>query len=499
MERRRRCGVLGAAVALALLTAACGGSSSGDAVGPEGAWMFVSGTVDGVSLTPPLGTTISLAVSASSVVGRSSCNTFSGERVDAGGDALFPTLAASRMACPGDVFEDVYLGALGRVTDYEVANEQLRLRGDGIELRYVPMPAEPAASLVGSEWVLDTLYDGGTATLPVVPEPGRLNLRDDGVFSGFDGCQPFLGEWSRAIGTAPLSLGVTTVVAAEQTSAATAVHVVSFGVADPAAECLGDTGPMSRQVRQVLAADFTAIVTGLQLRLVTPSGLGVGYHTTPDGSVPPATTSPAVSTTTTTTSTTTATLAPATTTTVAPTTPLAPTTTVAPVVTAPPTTSTTTTLPATEYLPVPPPSVPGTTDDPPAGALGAGSYWAELTGLSGTTGTFNLYKAYFGQDCIDRFAGDPAEHCLNDHDVEPGVLVPVTVDLAVATITVSAPAPDAQGTIGQYRVSLAELGRLLAGQPPAVGAPDGYAYVPFNYLLTVRSGLVTAAEQVFTP
>jgi len=500
------------ALALALVVgiAACGDeATSVEGPGPDGSWVFVAGTVDGAALTPPAGPIVTLEVSGLDAAGQSTCNGYSATLAAASdGEFQVEQLTQTEIACegPGNEFERVYLGALPRLERYAVDGRNLVVSGDRVELRFEVAPDLPAAALIGSEWVLDTLYDGETASVPIVAEPGRLNLRGDGVFSGFDGCQLFLGEWSPAIGTEPLSTGAVDTLATgsspdEQQPVATPIHVVSFGVADPTAECAGGAAETAPHVRAVLGSDFTAVVTGLELRIVNAVGNGLGYHTTADGSVPaPPPTVPPLppeSGATSTTAAATTTVVPAAT--AAPPPAAEPTPPPAEPPAAPPEETTTTPAPATttttvaptEYLASPPPSVPPVTDDPPGGALAAGTYWATLQSLAGTTATFELGKAYFGEACRERFGDDPAR-CVGDWDVEPGVAVPVTVDLAVATITVS------DATPASYRISTGELELLLAGQPAAAGAPAGYAYTSYAYLLSVRAGLVIAAEQIFT-
>ena len=50
-----------------------------------------------------------------------------------------------------------------------------------------------------------------------------------------------------------------------------------------------------------------------------------------------------------------------------------------------------------------------------------------------------------------------------------------------------------------YRVSGPELYRLISGEQPAAGAPDGYFYSGFGYLVTFSGGKITRLEQWWTP
>ena len=50
-----------------------------------------------------------------------------------------------------------------------------------------------------------------------------------------------------------------------------------------------------------------------------------------------------------------------------------------------------------------------------------------------------------------------------------------------------------------YAVQPGELARLVNGGAPSEGAPDGYRYVPFPYLITVTGGVPTRLEQLWAP
>ncbi len=50
-----------------------------------------------------------------------------------------------------------------------------------------------------------------------------------------------------------------------------------------------------------------------------------------------------------------------------------------------------------------------------------------------------------------------------------------------------------------YAIGAGELARLVNGGAPSAGAPDGYHYVPFPYLITVAGGVPTRLEQLWAP
>lgn len=149
------------------------------------------------------------------------------------------------------------------------------------------------------------------------------------------------------------------------------------------------------------------------------------------------------------------------------------------------------------YDRVPVPAVPDRTAavDPAATALdGDGAYWAELVGfdLGGDpVFTFDVSQALFAQACIDTLGAD---ECPNDFGVvaEPHLLVTASAG-TVTRVTVAAENQQ------NFAITADELLRLVAGEAPAAAAPDGFAYVEFPYLLTVRGGTVVAANQIWVP
>jgi hypothetical protein len=123
-----------------------------------------------------------------------------------------------------------------------------------------------------------------------------------------------------------------------------------------------------------------------------------------------------------------------------------------------------------------------------------GEYWAELSGASdGDTPTFSflLTQAFFADACAEVLG---AEECPNDFGTldEPSAFV--TVDLAdAAAVTVVA------DNRQNFAVTAGELFVLAGGQPPSAAAPEGFAYIPFPFLLTARDGKVVKANQIWLP
>lgn len=123
-----------------------------------------------------------------------------------------------------------------------------------------------------------------------------------------------------------------------------------------------------------------------------------------------------------------------------------------------------------------------------------GEYWANLIGGRDTTKPtfdFLLTQAFFAGTCAEELGID---ECPNDFGTldEPSATVTVQVtDIGSVTVV----ADNRQN----FAVTAQELFILAGGQPPSEGAPEGFAYVPFPFLLTVRDGRVVKANQIWLP
>jgi len=221
-------------------------------------------------------------------------------------------------------------------------------------------------------------------------------------------------------------------------------------------------------------------------------------------------------------STTTTTAAPATITTIAATTtaptaaPTAPATTVAtiPTTTAAPTTtkattattastaattagSTTTAAPVgfQQYAKVATPSMPDTSAPIPAtGPLPNGVYYATIAGSGAANAVPVQVLQWFGGAACEAAAARFGDECLNDYYVLTTPKRSQTLDLRNAFVSVSAPQPGVN-----YRISAAELVRLLNRGGPVASTPSGYQYTPFGVRVEVAGGVITRFEQVWTP
>lgn len=188
-----------------------------------------------------------------------------------------------------------------------------------------------------------------------------------------------------------------------------------------------------------------------------------------------------VSTTTTTTTTAPTTVAPAT----------APPTVAAPLTTAGPATG--------PYLAATAPPFPTRSTPPPADGLPDGSYYAVVRGAAADAPVprvaATIYQLLTGPEAIAAAQAD-------GHGLDSDLYVPeqpaANRDIELRPdLFISVARPDRPEV--SYAISAAELARLVNGAAPSAGAPDGYHYVPFPYLITVSGGVPTRLEQLWAP
>lgn len=198
-----------ALVVLALGVAACGEENSpsgGDPFGSE-IWQLSAGTVDGAPLTAIEGAPVTLRVESGQLGGTAACNSYGTPlAVAAGTLTIGPDITVTEMAClSGGVMEleAAYLATLPRVTSAERDAGELVLRGDGVELRFVPQPTPEPEALVGTTWVLESLVAGDTAATPA--SEATLSFGSNGTVTGSTGCNRLSGTYDEATGFSALS------------------------------------------------------------------------------------------------------------------------------------------------------------------------------------------------------------------------------------------------------------------------------------------------------
>jgi hypothetical protein len=172
------------------------------------------------------------------------------------------------------------------------------------------------------------------------------------------------------------------------------------------------------------------------------------------------------------------------------------------------------TTPPTTPVPTPPPAGPATgpyapveaptfparsAPPPPADAWPDGDYYAVVRGTAADAPTprlaITVYQLLTGPEAIaaaqaDGFGLDSdvyiAPEPAADRDIE------LTADLPISVAR-----PDRPGV--SYAITAGELARLVGGAAPEAGAPEGYQYVEFPFLLKVQGGRPTALQQLWAP
>jgi heat shock protein HslJ len=256
----RRAGLLAVA---ALVLAGCGGTGGGR--GPSvptsdllGEWELYDGGSGDLTVSRPAGRSATITFADGQATGTSFCNHYFGSYRASGTSLSFDGLGTTDMACTDAGVmpaEAGYLRALGAVHTATVEDGDLLLTGNGTALRFRRVPAVPAAELVGTRWVLDTLVQGEVAS-STLGEPAVLLLTADGAFTGSTGCRTLTGRWARPDGN------------------------LAFPELRAGGDCPSDVRTQDEHVLAVLHAEVSAAVDGDRLTITSRDGLGLVYLAT---------------------------------------------------------------------------------------------------------------------------------------------------------------------------------------------------------------------------
>lgn len=252
-----------AGLTLAFVAVACATDSSTSPTGSEepdsgldGTWVLTSGTHDGVAIPMPVGATMDLTFDGSTAGGTAACNSWFGEVAFGERSMSFSGLGQTEMACEDErmAAETAYLQALAAVAAYELADDGLTLTGPALEMTFVRLPPVEDAELVGTAWVLDTLFEGDAAS-STVGEEAPLTFAPDGTLAGGTGCRSFTGAWSLDSG---------------------GQLVISDLVNDDRA-CPEQLARQDQAVLETLAGRVAVTIEGNRLTIMGPQGTGLGY------------------------------------------------------------------------------------------------------------------------------------------------------------------------------------------------------------------------------
>lgn len=184
-------------LAVLLLAGACAGTPGGGSPADDvvGEWELLSGTAAGQPLPQPADVRATLTFDGAQAGGTSFCNHYSSGYTVDGDSVRFDGIGGTEMGCDPDVMaaETAYVTALGMVERFALDGDELLLTGDDVELRFRPVPPVPTSPLAGTEWVLESLIDGETASSVI----GRsvLRLEHDGTFTATTACTTMSGRW----------------------------------------------------------------------------------------------------------------------------------------------------------------------------------------------------------------------------------------------------------------------------------------------------------------
>ena len=197
-----------AAVALALVVAACGGDGdSGESSSPSGKattplvgtnWMLTAGSSLDV---PSTGASVTARFATDTVSGEAPCNAYSaGYEVDGATMRIDSRIRTTLVACSGsaDTLERAYLARLPDVATYAIAGTTLRLFGAQKRLLLEYRASVGAKEIVG-DWIATGYYTGNAIESVAPGSTLTANFTASDV-SGEGGCNAFSGSY-RAQGT----------------------------------------------------------------------------------------------------------------------------------------------------------------------------------------------------------------------------------------------------------------------------------------------------------
>ena len=203
--------------AVSLLIAACSASSSNPtspSAPPTGTtlegptWVLTAG----IPGAPRSGRgVIDITFENGHASGSSGCNSYGGSYTVAGSSLKFGPLTSTMMACADSSImsrEAAYVAALDKVDAYAISGTTLTLSGPSVNLVYSHQAAPASLPLVGSHWMLNTLFSGTTAST-VIGTPPDATFATDGSVSGSDGCNRYHATYvagaDRALKVGPLA------------------------------------------------------------------------------------------------------------------------------------------------------------------------------------------------------------------------------------------------------------------------------------------------------
>ncbi|MGX1882519.1 META domain-containing protein [Streptomyces sp. NPDC055287] len=199
----------GTVTVLALLTLAACGTESGSGAGNDGTvkpdiqvsgidWTVDSVTVDGKKMPAPEKATVRID-DKGRAKGNTGCNHFGADVTVKGDTVTVGSGHTTEIGCPKNVakFEQHLQRTFTGELKAKVSDDRLTLTtADGDSIALSETKPEPAARLLGTEWRVESLRDGDTATSLPGDAAGKAKLifGEDGSVGGHLGCNNVSGK-----------------------------------------------------------------------------------------------------------------------------------------------------------------------------------------------------------------------------------------------------------------------------------------------------------------
>jgi heat shock protein HslJ len=243
-------------LALVLLLAACGAPGASPSIDPEGSWQLVEGSVDGAAIPLVEDHPITLTLQDSGLSGVAACNEYGGRIVAVGGGVRLEELFRTAAGCAAEIqaAEQAYMNAMERLVAIGSQGEELVLSGRNMTMRFVRLPEAPVEAVLGTEWILETLFVGDVAS-PAEGDAATLVLSEDGELTGSTGCRTFTGTWVQR-----------------------GNQIVATTLAMGQTECPAELAGQDGHVVGVIGDGFVPSVEGDLLTLTDPGSVGLVFR-----------------------------------------------------------------------------------------------------------------------------------------------------------------------------------------------------------------------------
>lgn len=253
-------------VAAACATPQGPGGPGADGWPADRTFIATSVTEDGAPKAIVEGTRISVDFRAEGRVGaHAGCNSMGGTGSIESGRLMVSDLATTEMGCPGGLMEqDAWVADfLTSGPALALAGDELTLTGDRITMVLLDREvADPDRSLLGTPWTVTTVFTGDSASNSIHPVPAVLTIDDS---TGSELSRPFVTTTGCVGGEL-------------RGTAAVSGSNITFAVTEER-PCIGGSNVVDEAVRATLTGELSYEIEADQLRLLRPSGDGLGLST----------------------------------------------------------------------------------------------------------------------------------------------------------------------------------------------------------------------------